>query len=255
MVWQDAYRTVTTVFGAGGQFYDGAGHRGTDYARGAGQTVPAYEPGVIGYVALSTAGLGGVVGMKLDAGGYAGWAHLDPVLVSVGQRVKAGDTVGCAAGPGQRHGSLWDGAHIHTTLSPDSSANAALGIRPLLDPAPRIAAALTGTAGLDPSLIGEEMTKEQWEWLTLALTNIAAYLWGGGPDVTGQIGARDSIFGLIIQVQAKQAAQDAVIAQLAAGKGVDQAAVAAAVEDAVTKGIAGLRLSGTVTLAPPPAAK
>lgn len=99
----------------------------------------------------------------------------------------------------------------------------------------------------------DQMTPQQWAWITLAITNISAYLWGGGPDVAKTIGSPDSIFGQVLQIKAQQAAQAAVLAQVAAGKGIDPAALQAAVEDAVQHGLAA-GLTGTVTLTPPPSA-
>lgn len=145
MSLQHCYRKVTGSFGDAGGYYDpNLGHGGTDYYSDSNDSVLAYEDGVVGYTG-STGWGGGVVGMKMDAGGYAGWAHLDPIAVSVDQRVKAGDVIGYTAPRGGNHGTSWTGPHIHTTLSTQSSMAAALGYRPLQDPAPRIAAALNQT--------------------------------------------------------------------------------------------------------------
>ena len=141
---RDCYATITGHFGDAGGFYDPAtGHGGTDYRRNTGEAVLAYEGGVVGYVGTSGWG-GGLAGMQLDSGEYAGWAHLDPVIVKVGQRVEVGDVIGYVAGWAGNHGTSWTGPHIHTTRSALSSRAAATGVRPLIDPAPGIAKALEG---------------------------------------------------------------------------------------------------------------
>lgn len=153
---QQCYSRVTNPFGAGGEFYDPqSGHGGADYPSNSGDPVLAYQSGVIGYVGSSGWG-GGVVGMQLDGGQFAGWAHLDPIAVKVGQRVKAGDIIGYTAGWNDNHGTSWTGPHIHTTRSAQSSIAAALGYRPLIDPAPGIAAAIKKTSNPTSPTPGEE---------------------------------------------------------------------------------------------------
>ncbi|MGG7450547.1 M23 family metallopeptidase [Plantibacter auratus] len=139
-----AYSRQGTPFGAKGPFYDPTiGHRGVDFYASAGDAVVAYEDMVIEYVG-SSSGLGLVVGARLAADGkHAGWAHLRGVQSFTNGWVPAGTKFAEVAGRGDNPGSLWDGAHIHTTLTPveSSSRAAALGNTPLEDPAPRIAAA------------------------------------------------------------------------------------------------------------------
>lgn len=136
----ECYATITSPFGATGEMW-GNGHGGTDYARAAGEPVYVYAVGTIRYTGNSGWG-GGLVGMDLDAGDHAGWAHLDPIWVAPGQRVKPGDILGLVAGHGQNHGTQWTGPHIHTTRSTRSAVAAATGARPLIDPAPGIAVAI-----------------------------------------------------------------------------------------------------------------
>lgn len=155
------YGTLVTPFGVKGIFYDPiVGHRGADYRRSAGQPVLAYEAGVID-VRSRNSGLGGVVGMTLDAGGGAGWAHIvnGP---PVGTRVRRGDVVGYVAGWGDDHGTLWDGPHIHTTRA-NSAWSAAFGIPPLYDPAPVIARVISSStvAGDATEIIKKLEQKEQ----------------------------------------------------------------------------------------------
>lgn len=142
---QDCYAEPTTPFGAGGAFYDGSGHRGTDYARAAGEPIIAYDDMIVEYVG-KTAGLGYVIGLRrLTLGGFAGFAHAVD-LMPLGARVKKGARLADVAGWGDMHGTLWTGPHIHTTESAASAQSAALGIRPLTDPAPTIAAAIGGSS-------------------------------------------------------------------------------------------------------------
>ena len=149
----ECYATITSPFGATGEMW-GSGHGGTDYARNAGEPVYAYESGTIGYTGTSGWG-GGLVGMALDGGDYAGWAHLDPIWVTPGQHVEQGTIIGLVAGYGQNHGTQWTGPHIHTTRSRLSAKAAATGARPLIDPAPGIAAALQ-TSGDEMSQKAEQ---------------------------------------------------------------------------------------------------
>ena len=128
----ECYATITSPFGATGEMW-GSGHGGTDYARNTGEPVYAYESGTIGYTGTSGWG-GGLVGMALDGGDYAGWAHLDPIWVTPGQRVEQGTIIGLVAGYGQNHGTQWTGPHIHTTRSTRSAVAAATGARPLINP-------------------------------------------------------------------------------------------------------------------------
>lgn len=137
----DCYSRPGTPFRAQGRFYSSFGHRGQDYYVAAGEDVLAYEDMVIEHVS-STTGLGTVVGARLVSdGSFAGWAHLRNVESFLNGFVPAGTKFAEVAGAGDRPGSLWDGAHIHTTLAPPESSafNAANGNLPLEDPAPRIA--------------------------------------------------------------------------------------------------------------------
>lgn len=145
----ECYATETTPFGALGPFYDELGHRGADYDRDAGDPIIAYDDMVVEYVGHS-AGLGTVLGCRrLTLGGWAGFAHtLAPV--QLGATVKLGGRLADVAGAGDDPGTLWDGPHIHTTESHESAVAAALGVRPLTDPAPAIAAAIgSAPAGLN----------------------------------------------------------------------------------------------------------
>lgn len=160
----ECYATPSTPFGETGPFYDSGGHRGQDYRRAAGQTVVAYEPGTVLYVGR-TAGLGAVVGVANDAGGFAGWAHLANIPVGLGHRVNAGDVIGYVASAAQQPGQLWSGPHIHTTRSNVSALNAALGVRPLVDPDPYISAAKSrpaGTPGKPIDTDEDNMSKTQY---------------------------------------------------------------------------------------------
>jgi len=157
MTWQEFYAKVTNPFGAKGEFYDAQGHRGSDYGADPGEAIPAYCGGVVRYVDNSYT-LGGIIGVELDDGLFAGWAHLSPVNLGVGTRFEAGDTIGYASGRDGNHGTLWDGSHCHTTLSEVSAVAAATGARPLLDPVPIIQAYIHSTQSTDGD---NEMAKRQ----------------------------------------------------------------------------------------------
>lgn len=248
----ECYARVTNPFGTLGRFYDSLGHRGTDYGRAARQTVVAYEAGTVGYVGSST-GLGRVLGVKLDAGGYAGWAHLYDIRVRVGDQVRPGTILALVAGTNDSPGTLWSGAHIHTTLSSESSYAAALGIRPLADPAPRIAravaASLTPTA---PATGGGTKTPiEEDDMFTDAdrallqnvrteLLNTKAGIWTGG---SVEVGGKVQRFNygvlpivahnqtLIAQQSSRIAALEEALRQVnSGGSAVDLAAVVNAAE-------------------------
>lgn len=142
---QECYRTLTTAFGVTGPFYDALGHRGADYKRTARQTIIAYDDMVVEYVGY-TPGLGTVIGLRRKTiGGFAGYAHVY-APPRVGTEIKKGAVICYVASSGDGPGSLWSGPHIHTTQSYVSSSNAALGVRPLSDPAPAIAKAISSGA-------------------------------------------------------------------------------------------------------------
>jgi hypothetical protein len=146
---QSCYGTLTTPFGVLGEFYDSLGHRGADYRRLARESIIAYDDFSIEYVG-ETGGLGWVVGARrLTLGGFAGFAHTyDPPRV--GEFIAKGTAFAAVAGTGDRPGSLWSGPHIHTTDSAAAAQAAALGIRPLNDPAPIIARAIGATTAGGP---------------------------------------------------------------------------------------------------------
>lgn len=174
----DCYSRLGTPFGEKGPFYDpNVGHRGQDYIGvPPGTPVVAYEDMILDF-AGSSVGLGTVAGARLAADGkHAGWAHLRNVRSFIGGWVPAGVEFAEVAGANDRPGTLWDGSHIHTTLAPasSSSAAAALGNLPLEDPAPRIAAALAGSASAGRPVIQEELLMK-----VIADTNGRDYYLGG----------------------------------------------------------------------------
>ena len=141
------YSRGSTPFGASGPYYTpGVGHRGKDYDHGARETIVAYKEMVIEFVDRNPA-LGLVIGARFtDGSGYCGFAHLANLQNFTNGLVPAGVAFAEAATGRDSPGSSWTGPHIHTTYSPVSSRNAALGILPLGDPAPIIAAAIKGSA-------------------------------------------------------------------------------------------------------------
>ncbi|KZE92172.1 hypothetical protein AVP42_02774 [Agromyces sp. NDB4Y10] len=115
--WQDFYRAPGGAFGIlpNSQFYGPQGHRGKDFIHGAGTPIPAYLPGRVASLPRSSV-LGRCVVVELDEGRFAGWAHVRGIAVSVGTRVRPGDTLAHVAGAGDSPGTAWAGAHAHTTL-------------------------------------------------------------------------------------------------------------------------------------------
>lgn len=150
------YSRAGNPFGLLGPYYDAGGHRGKDYYRGARQPILAYDDMVVEYVGFTT-GLGTVIGLRrLNLGGYAGFAHVHNPF-PYGTWITKGAPLAWVAGAGDRPGTLWDGAHIHTTESSVSAYSAAAGVRPLSDPGPAIARAISSsTAGIDGTPIEED---------------------------------------------------------------------------------------------------
>ncbi|MCI2958259.1 M23 family metallopeptidase [Agromyces atrinae] len=155
---QRCYSRPLSPFGAKGPFWDPViGHRGYDYGGSRGAGIVAYDDMVVEYVGRST-GLGIVMGLRrLTMGGFAGYAHvLEPM--PVGSLILRGQGLGRIAGRNDGPGTLWDGAHIHTTLSWVSAFAAAHGNTPLDDPHPWIVRALkedreSATAGGEGTII------------------------------------------------------------------------------------------------------
>lgn len=155
------YGTLSTPFGELGPFYDSLGHRGADYRRAAGQPILAYDDMEVEYVGRS-AGLGGVIGLRrLGLGGFAGFAHVVGAA-KAGTVIELGEPLAWVAGWDDDHGSLWSGPHIHTTDSASSAYNAAIGVRPLRDPAPLIARAISSSpASLAPVALNHDLLEEE----------------------------------------------------------------------------------------------
>lgn len=175
---RECYKTVTTVFGAGGTMYTG-GHRGADYRSYDGEAIIAWDDMVIESIDYGT-GLGPSLGVRcLNAGGYAGWAHVKGIQGGVGTRIPYGGTLAFTAGWGDAHGTLWTGPHIHTTRGFESAYNCSVGIRPLVDPVPAINAAKAGTAGGGSTPLEDDMNADQ----DARLKNIEAILVGTGPSI------------------------------------------------------------------------
>jgi hypothetical protein len=137
----ECYATVSTPFAVRGPFYGPQGHRGADYRRGARQTILAYEHGVVVDVSWSKY-IGWTVTARLDDGRFAGWAHVR-LPVPAGRELHPGDRLADVAGAGDNPGTLWAGAHIHTTIGPRIDA---VYQGAVYDPAPRIAAAIASSS-------------------------------------------------------------------------------------------------------------
>lgn len=239
----ECYATITSPFGATGEMW-GSGHGGTDYARNTAEPVYAYESGTIEYTGTSGWG-GGLVGMALDGGDYAGWAHLDPIWVTPGQHVEQGTIIGLVAGYGQNHGTQWTGPHIHTTRSRLSAKAAATGARPLIDPAPGIAAALQTS--------GDEMTPEQAQQLSAVYAAIfgPANVDAGEVSWKNPTGTQTAQYGLLPIVIHNQSliaqliGQVSALASVAGVGGADLKALEAAAEKGARDAMKSLTLKVT----------
>lgn len=98
---------------------------GTDYGCAYGTAIRAAESGVVDLVNSGpSTPMGRHVGIKLDDGRYVRYLHLSETLVSVGQRVGRGQTIGRsgASANGSNYGS---GVHVHVSLwsSPGQSVD------------------------------------------------------------------------------------------------------------------------------------
>lgn len=76
------------------------------------------------------------------------------------------------------------------------------------------------------------------------LQKVARVLWAGGPDVDAQLGATNSVFGLVIAQHAQVAALTAALVNVQAGN-VDLAAVTRAAEEGARRALDGLTLTAT----------
>lgn len=92
---------------------------GTDIAVPHGTPVYAVHDGYISEVKRTPGGaMGRKIGLNTDMGRGFNYLHLHRVLVSSGQRVKAGQQIGISGASG--FGSDWHyGAHLHITVFPD----------------------------------------------------------------------------------------------------------------------------------------
>lgn len=168
MAWQNFYKTPGNRYGITGPFYGPQGHRGQDFVgNDAGTATPAYEAGTVALVRFSAA-LGTVVVIKLSDGLFAGYAHQRAdVPVKVGQKVKAGQTIGYIAGENDAHGTSWAGPHLHTTLG-DTEGAVFYGV--IHDPLPRVQKATiikTVPAVVAAAPLGEEMPNKAGQTVRL----------------------------------------------------------------------------------------
>lgn len=143
MAWTDNYAVMSGAFGIMGPMYGPQGHRGADYRNGAGAAIHTYIDGVVTKIQYSSY-IGTCVVVRSADGTYQGWAHTRNVNVSVGQAVSKGQQIAQVAGSGDRPGSTWAGPHIHTTWGP---SNESIFSGTVWDPVPRIATAVSSTAG------------------------------------------------------------------------------------------------------------
>lgn len=144
MAWIDFYAPARwgNRFGIKGPHYGPQGHRGHDIKAGAGSAVPALRAGTV-VVSQYSSVLGYVVVVHVRASQYDGYAHVTKP-VPVGTKVVAGSRIGYVAGWNDKHGSAWDGPHLHMTNGPTATSVFSGTVR---DPAPIINAVRTALAG------------------------------------------------------------------------------------------------------------
>lgn len=166
---QECYSRPGNPFGLLGPFYDALGHRGKDFYRPGRAPIIAYDDMEIISTPAWSGGLGWTVGLRrLNLGGFAGFAHIYGLMGSPGLVIPKGEPLAYVATWGDDPGDLWDGPHIHTTESWVSAYAAAVGVRPLTDPGPAIAAAIgSAPAAADTTPIGADMPLTESDIATL----------------------------------------------------------------------------------------
>ncbi len=142
-------------FGQKGPFYSAVGHLGLDIIHPAGTPIPALRGGTARVLPWDPA-LGYRLAIEVGKGDWDAIAHAAKIPPNLhGRRITAGTIIGAVAGPGDRPGRLWKGAHTHLTHGSSILAASGIGVT---DPAPYITAALRGltTAGLGKTPIDQE---------------------------------------------------------------------------------------------------
>jgi murein DD-endopeptidase MepM/ murein hydrolase activator NlpD len=100
---------IDPITGTPGKF-----HSGLDFAANAGTPIPAAASGKVVYAGYND-GLGNVVIVKNDAGGYSLYGHMrDASQLGLGQRIWQGDTIGLVGSTGFRS----TGNHLHYSVIP-----------------------------------------------------------------------------------------------------------------------------------------
>lgn len=114
--WPTEFRSINQYFGANPQNYAQfglPGHEGIDVMAPSGSRIFAVAPGTVSMVRTDPQGHNYGIHVRIEH--IDGWqtiyAHLQQALVSQGQQVKAGDTLGLADNTGNSFGS-----HLHLTL-------------------------------------------------------------------------------------------------------------------------------------------
>jgi murein DD-endopeptidase MepM/ murein hydrolase activator NlpD len=107
---------VTQSFGVRPEYYEQfglPGHEGVDFRANTGEKIMAVAPGVVADVHPVESGSNyGIYVRVRHAGSYeTTYAHLEEVLVDIGEPVTAGSIIGLADSTGNSNGS-----HLHLTL-------------------------------------------------------------------------------------------------------------------------------------------
>ena len=137
LLWPTDYAVITQPFGAHPEIYSQwglPGHEGVDFRAPTGTPVYAAADGVVYVADRDPAGAyGKQVRLRHRAGYKTVYAHLEEVLVEVGDFVKAGQVLGKADNTGNSYGS-----HLHLTLKKEGATERGETNYPydIIDPTP-----------------------------------------------------------------------------------------------------------------------
>jgi hypothetical protein len=85
-----------------------AGHGGIDFNGDTGDPIFAATAGTVTYATFNAGGFGNLIGITRRDGVQFWYAHLSRIVVSVGERVRAGEKIGLMGNTGASEGS-----HLH----------------------------------------------------------------------------------------------------------------------------------------------
>lgn len=106
--------TISSGFGGRNISVGSRNHKGLDIANADGTDVLAADSGTVIYAQYNTGGYGNLIQIQHDDGSVTCYAHLQQILVSVGDRVCQGDHIGEMGRTG-----VVTGSHLHFEIRPD----------------------------------------------------------------------------------------------------------------------------------------